>query len=189
MLPKNRQSIMMFIVVVICLVFGFVAGYMIRGLGEADPSVERSICVFGEDQNVSGYIRIAKQLDGRTFIHGNLTGLEGPKGMHIHEFGNIGDKCRAAGGHFNPFHNNHGSLDSGDRHIGDLGNILFKDRAAEVSMETPVDLLNGETSVIGRAIVIHHGSDDLGLGNHPSSSVNGRSGPRMACCVIAIERS
>jgi Cu-Zn family superoxide dismutase len=172
-----------------CLILGFVVGYSIRGTGETDILVERGICVFGEDQPISGYVRFGRRVTGKTFIQGNITGMEGIHGIHIHEYGNMGDNCRAAGSHFNPFLSSHGGPASDERHIGDLGNIVFTNQTASILMEDPDDILNGEISVIGRSIVIHQGIDDLGLGNHASSSINGRSGPRMACCIIAIERN
>ena len=40
---------------------------------------------------------------------GSVSGLShGQHGFHVHANGDIGDKCKAAGGHFNPFGKNHG---------------------------------------------------------------------------------
>merc|ERR1719219_483407 len=56
-------------------------------------------------------------------ISGLLYGLSpGEHGFHIHEAGDLADNCAAAGGHFNPFGNNHGAPGAEDRHVGDLGN-------------------------------------------------------------------
>ena len=35
--------------------------------------------------------------------------------------------CNTLGGHFNPYNKNHGSNNSKERHLGDLGNISSKD--------------------------------------------------------------
>jgi hypothetical protein len=37
-----------------------------------------------------------------------------------------------------------------------------------------------------RAVVIHSGKDDLGLGGNAASLANGNSGVRIACGVIGI---
>ena len=46
--------------------------------------------------------------------------------------------------------------------------------------------LSGETSVIGRAIVVHADRDDLGRGGFPDSLTTGHAGARVACGVIGI---
>ena len=45
-----------------------------------------------------------------------------------------------------------------DRHVGDLGNIAVSDEEiAYVRIEDHLVKLSGDTSVIGRAIVVHEG--------------------------------
>jgi Cu/Zn superoxide dismutase len=52
--------------------------------------------------NVSGALLLLESTSG-LFVTGFLYGLRpGPHAMHVHEFGRVGDKCAAAGGHFNP---------------------------------------------------------------------------------------
>jgi Cu/Zn superoxide dismutase len=52
--------------------------------------------------NVSGALLLLESASG-LFVTGFLYGLRpGPHAMHVHEFGRVGDKCAAAGGHFNP---------------------------------------------------------------------------------------
>ena len=189
MLSKDHSPLITAIAATSCLVLGFVVGFTTRGIGEANPRIDRAICVFGENQPISGYVRFAKRLDGRTYIQWNITGMQGLHGIHIHELGNLGDNCRAAGGHFNPFSAKHGGPTSSERHVGDLGNLDFVNQTATISMEDPIDLLNGDVSIIGRSLVLHQGEDDLGRGTKPTSLINGGSGPRMSCCIIAIDRS
>ena len=121
-------------------------------------------------------------------ISGLVYGLSpGEHGFHIHEAGDLSDNCAAAGGHFNPFGKNHGAPGAEERHVGDLGNV-----AADEEMNTFVRIedhlvkLSGEPelSVLNRAIVIHEGVDDLGLGGEEDSMTTGHAGPRAACCVI-----
>ena len=49
-------------------------------------------------------------------------------------------------------------------------------------------MLYGPESVVGRAIVVHGGEDDLGLGHNASSLKSGNAGPRVACCVIGAAK-
>jgi len=46
--------------------------------------------------------------------------------------------------------------------------------------------LNGEKSIVGRAIVVHAKMDDLGLGGDAESKRTGNAGPRLSCGVVAI---
>ena len=39
-------------------------------------------------------------------------------------------------------------------------------------------------TIAGRAIVVHAGEDDLGLGGNPGSVASGNAGSRVACGVI-----
>lgn len=44
----------------------------------------------------------------------------------------------------------------------------------------------GQYSIVGRAIVVHAGEDDLGLGNNDGSLKTGNAGGRVACCTIYL---
>jgi len=48
-------------------------------------------------------------------------------------------------------------------------------------------MLWGDNTIIGRAMVVHGGEDDLGDGGDAGSLANGNAGPRVACCVIGID--
>ncbi|KAF2354138.1 Superoxide dismutase copper/zinc binding domain [Trinorchestia longiramus] len=122
-----------------------------------------------------------------TYITGTVEGLsEGLHGFHIHEFGAPDGGCTAAGSHFNPHDEEHGGPTSDHRHVGDLGNIDSiaqegKTVATVEIMDEQVTLY-GDWSVLGRAVVIHAGEDDLGA----SGDSAGAAGARVACCTIYI---
>lgn len=110
-----------------------------------------------------------------------VTGLAaGIHGFHLHENGDCaGPHADAAGGHFAPAQNPHGGPSSEPHHAGDLGNLTAPFGGA-ASKETDVDqlTLNGERGVVGRAVVVHMGEDDL------STQPSGASGDPVACGVV-----
>ncbi|XP_067652048.1 superoxide dismutase [Cu-Zn]-like [Haliotis asinina] len=106
-------------------------------------------------------------------------------GFHVHSYGDLTDGCGGAGGHYNPFRVTHGGPEDSTRHIGDFGNIdVPKDGHLTTSFTDRMASLEGDQSIMGRAIVVHAGEDDLGRGNNSASLENGNAGPRLACCVI-----
>ena len=108
--------------------------------------------------------------------------------LHIHEYGNLSQGCMGAGGHYNPFGENHGWYKNHElhRHVGDLINNVesdFKGRIKTSFFDNLVTLY-GPYSVFGRTIVLHSGEDDLGLGTNAESLITGNAGGRMACAII-----
>jgi Cu-Zn family superoxide dismutase len=82
---------------------------------------------------------------------------------------------------------NHGGKDAQVRHVGDLGNVVADANGrVSTSFSDNVITLFGARSIIGRAIVVHTGEDDLGQSDHPDSSKTGNAGGRAACGVIGI---
>lgn len=110
--------------------------------------------------------------------------------MHIHEAGDLTDKCMGACAHFNPFHKNHGGIASKERHVGDLGNIIAdKNGNIEMSFSDHMIKLRGtKSNIIGRSVVIHADIDDNGLGGHEDSLTTGHAGARIACAVIGYSK-
>ena len=127
-------------------------------------------------------LRIAGEVRGLVDGAGQLS--SGRHGFHIHQEGALGNGCKDAGGHFNPGSNNHGDPSDTVRHVGDLGNIEAVEGVARVEVLDGLAQLGGPDSVLGRAIVIHAGEDDLGLGGDQGSLRTGNAGPRIGCCVI-----
>jgi Cu-Zn family superoxide dismutase len=126
---------------------------------------------------------------GGTYVTGHLSGLSpGVHGFHVHEKGDIGDHCNAAGAHYNPFGHRHAGPTAPARHMGDLGNITADSRGeAEYRHYDPELTLRGPHSVVGRTVVAHRDVDDLGLGTGARAAESlktGNAGPRIGCGVI-----
>ncbi|XP_064543523.1 copper chaperone for superoxide dismutase [Drosophila montana] len=137
---------------------------------------------------VQGAVRfttIAAQQAG-VVVDGVVDGLApGLHGFHIHESGDVSKGCASVGNHYNPRNSPHGSPDAGTtkRHAGDLGNI----RADETGRATFrfVDPALEIWDIIGRAVVITANADDMGRGGNTQSLIDGNSGDRIACGIIA----
>ena len=131
------------------------------------------------DSTVRGIVefRAAGGDGGPLTIDVMLMGLEaGPHGFHVHE----GTDCMAPGEHLNPQNAPHGAANAaaGARHLGDLGNVTA-DAAGMVDEQLRDSLLGSETSMlIGKALVVHEGQDDL------STQPDGSSGDPVGCGVI-----
>lgn len=70
------------------------------------------------------------------------------------------------------------------RHVGDLGNIQHVGGEFNVDITDTVATLYDSESVVGRAMVLHAGKDDLGNGGDDGSITTGNAGSRMGCCLI-----
>jgi len=93
----------------------------------------------------------------------------------------------SAGPHFNPYNMTHGAPTDTTRHVGDLGNIQSDASGNAVFTFTDsVISLNGPSSIIGRAVVVHAGTDDLGKGGTPDSLTTGNAGARAGCGIIGV---
>ncbi|KAK0090577.1 hypothetical protein PV326_004085 [Microctonus aethiopoides] len=125
---------------------------------------------------------------GPVTINGTISGLsKGNHGFHIHEKGDFSNKCLSTGGHYNPHNLSHGGPSDGQRHLGDLGNIMANDQGiAHINFEDKLITLSGPNSIIGRAVVVHSGEDDLGKGGHKDSLTTGNSGERIACGIVSV---
>ena len=87
----------------------------------------------------------------------------------------------------NPHQKEHGAPEDSERHVGDLGNFKTDGQGnAKGSVEDKLIKLIGPESVLGRTVVVHAGTDDLGKGGHAESKKTGNAGGRPACGVIGI---
>ncbi len=95
--------------------------------------------------------------------------------------------CTSAGPHYNPKNATHGDILSNNRHVGDLGNVDANgDGTIVATISDSVIQLNGPYSVIGRSVVLHALTDDLGMQNNSASLSTGNSGARIACGVVFL---
>ncbi|XP_034059438.1 extracellular superoxide dismutase [Cu-Zn]-like isoform X1 [Gymnodraco acuticeps] len=102
-----------------------------------------------------------------------------PRAVHIHQFGDLSQGCDSTGGHYNPHSVHHPD------HPGDFGNFVAQKGKINTMIESEATLFTG-LSVIGRAVVIHEGEDDLGRGGDAGSLLSGNAGRRLGCCIIGI---
>lgn len=149
------------------------------------------IAVLNETTNdITGIVKFSSSPnDNKIKIEYDIYGLkDGKHGFHIHEYGDLTKGCKSAGDHFNPTNQRHGGLNTKIRHAGDLGNILSTNKKAKgVLYADNLSLQNGNPfSIIGRSIIVHELTDDLGSINDPESHKTGKSGARIACGVIGI---
>jgi len=150
----------------------------------------RAICLLRPDggSNVNGKVQLS--CDGKiTAIHAEFNGFppNSKHGFHIHQYGDLSEGCKTAGGHYNPFAKNHGGPNESERHVGDLGNIVAdKDGKVVFDLQDNQVMLCGPYSVIGRSLVVHADEDDLGKGSFEDSKTTGHSGSRVACGIIGL---
>ena len=105
--------------------------------------------------------------------------------MHVHEKGQVAERCKAAGGHFNPYQKPHGSPESAERHVGDLGNIetdengrvsvAIVDRMPRLYLTD--NITESLANIIGRSVVIHAENDKF-------TGPSGDAGGRIGCGII-----
>lgn len=147
-----------------------------------------AICILKEDggSGVSGIVKFTQAAGGKTRVQATMTGLsKGNHGFHVHEFGNLTQGCKSAGGHFNPFGKTHGGPLDEERHVGDMGNIVSTGEGETIlDYVDNVISLTGPNTIVGRSAVCHADEDDLGKGGFDDSKTTGHAGARVACGVI-----
>ena len=150
----------------------------------AGSEVDRAVAVLHptEGNRASGTV-VFTQVGDKVRIVGTVEGLTpGKHGFHIHEWGDCSaPDGTSAGGHYNPDQNPHAGPDQMKRHVGDLGNLDANPMGeADYERADGVVTLNGPHSIIGHAVIVHAGEDDL------TSQPTGNAGSRVACGVIGI---
>jgi Cu-Zn family superoxide dismutase len=150
-----------------------------------------AIAVF--DTNIKGYVKFTEDLlKNRIKIDLNIIGLipNSLHGFHVHEAGDLTDKCTSMCAHFNPYNNTHGCPGMSKRHVGDLGNIKTnsKGEAKYTFYDNVIKLRGVRCNIIGRGLIIHEDKDDCGKGGNMESLKTGNSGKRIACAVIGYSK-
>lgn len=136
------------------------------------------------DDSVRGMVTFTQTGDSIRVV-ADLTGLSpGRHGIHIHEYGDCSaPDASSAGGHFNPDGSPHGSPTDAEHHAGDFGNIeAGPDGRAHLDVTLGFLEFEGPSSILGHAVVVHAGEDDL------TSQPAGNSGARVACGVIGVSQ-
>jgi Cu-Zn family superoxide dismutase len=111
-------------------------------------------------------------------------------GFHVHEAGDLSDKCTSMCAHFNPYNMNHGCPGLKNRHVGDLGNLQTNNKGeAKYSFyDNMIKLRGTKANIIGRGLIIHEDQDDCGQGGNAESLKTGNAGKRIACAVIGYSK-
>jgi Cu-Zn family superoxide dismutase len=134
-----------------------------------------------QGNNARGTIHFTQHGD-KVLIDATIVGLTpGQHGFHIHEKGDCSaPDATSAGGHFNPNGQPHGDPYGEAHHAGDMPMLNADENGkAKLYFEMKAATLQpGETSLIGKAVVIHQKVDDF------SSQPAGNSGARIGCGVI-----
>ena len=119
---------------------------------------------------------------GKVKVEISVTGVEsGPTAVHLHSIGDCSSEdAMSSGGHWNPTKDKHGKWGESQFHSGDIGNINIDESGKGVLIL--IDQHNrwsiggpAETNVIGRAVVVHQGKDDM------VSQPSGAAGKRTGC--------
>ena len=150
-----------------------------------------AIAVFND--TIKGTVRFTEDLvNNQIKIELNITGLKPNSlhGFHVHEAGDLTDKCTSMCAHFNPYKKTHGCPGLTERHVGDLGNIKSnnKGEAKYTFYDNIIKLRGTKCNIIGRGLIIHEDEDDCGQGGNAESLKTGNAGKRIACAVIGYSK-
>jgi Cu-Zn family superoxide dismutase len=146
------------------------------------PKPDRAIAELNPTQGnkAHGTVTFTKVSDGVRVVADIYDLTPGPHGIHLHEKGDCSaPDGSSAGGHFNPANMPHGGPKDVRRHVGDFGNIVAdSDGHARIKFVEPLLTFQGDSSIIGRSVVVHEKADDM------ITQPTGDSGARVACGVI-----
>lgn len=151
-----------------------------------------AIAVFNNDK-IKGTVIFTENFKNNDIkIDVNIKGLKPNSlhGFHVHEAGDLTDKCTSMCAHFNPYNKNHGCPSQKERHVGDLGNLETDNKgvANYIFFDNAIKLTGNKCNIIGRGLIIHADPDDCGKGDNEDSLKTGNSGKRIACAVIGYSK-
>jgi len=151
----------------------------------------KAIAVFTD--NIKGTVNFTEVGNKKIKIDVFISGLKPDSlhAIHVHEAGDLSDKCTSMCAHFNPYKMNHGCPGMKIRHVGDLGNLKTntKGEAKYTFYDDVIKLRGSKTNIIGRGLIIHEDPDDCGKGDNKDSLITGNAGKRIACAVIGYSKS
>jgi Cu-Zn family superoxide dismutase len=152
----------------------------------------KAIAVF-DTKKIKGLVYFTEDLKNDTVIIDiHIEGLKknGLHGFHVHQCGDMSDKCESMCAHFNPFGKKHGCPGAKERHVGDLGNLKTNTLgiAQYQQIDDMIKLRGTKANIIGRGLIIHADEDDCGLGGQEDSLTTGHAGKRIACAVIGYAK-
>jgi len=152
----------------------------------------QAIAVFNDEKGVKGTV-LFTEIANRVKIDVSVVGLKPSflHGFHVHEAGDLTDKCTSMCAHFNPHGMPHGCPGKKERHVGDLGNLSTdkKGEAKYTFYDDVVKLRGTKANILGRGLIIHEDTDDCGEGGFPDSLTTGHAGKRLACAVIGYSKN
>lgn len=183
-MKKNLYIYLIFFLVII----SFILFYLYYKM--TDKPITAIAVFFGE---INGAVKFTEDLnEGLVRIDLNITGLKPNSlhGFHVHEAGDLTDKCTSMCAHFNPYNKTHGCPGMKERHVGDLGNIKTnsKGEAKYSFYDDAIKLRGTKCNIIGRGLIIHEDEDDCGKGGNVESLKTGNAGKRIACAVIGYSK-
>ena len=187
---KNKYDTI-FVIAIICLIFIFIIIiYNIMAKNKDDPIY--AIAVFNDDK-IKGVVRFTEDLEtNQVRIDVGIRGLtpNSLHGFHVHEAGDLTDKCTSTCSHFNPFGKTHCCPGMKERHVGDLGNLKTNGKGDSVTTfyDDAIKLRGTKCNIIGRGLIIHADEDDCGKGGNAESLKTGNAGKRIACAVIGYSK-
>ena len=183
---KNIIYFYLFIAIVAC----FLIIYYLYNIMTQKPI--SAIAVFTDDK-IKGYVKFTENFkDNNISIELNIVGLKinSLHGFHVHEAGDLTDKCTSMCSHFNPYGLTHGCPGMKQRHVGDLGNLHTnnKGEAKYSFFDDFIKLRGSKANILGRGLIIHEDPDDCGQGGNAESLKTGNAGKRIACAVIGYSK-
>lgn len=144
-----------------------------------EPAASATAVVKSADGQDHGTVTVSETPSGAVHLVMDLKNLsEGARAVHIHETGKCeGPTFETAGGHL-AGGKNHGALDAGGMHQGDLPNLVPEggNASQELFLQgvTLADIMDAD----GAAFIMHAGVDDY------ASQPSGNAGDRIACGVF-----
>ena len=168
-----------------CLFILLIAAFFVGCSNTVTKKAEANI-IAKNSSGLTGDVTFS-ETDGMVSMTANISGLTpGNHGIHVHAIGDCStDDGSTAGGHWNPTNVNHGKWGIAPFHTGDIGNILADSNGnGTINGETDLWCINCDDdtkNIIGKAIIIHEGSDDF------TSQPSGAAGVRIGCGGIKLQ--